>query len=107
MEVELLYFDDCPNWRVAAALLDEVADERGDVVIRRRLVTGDEEARRLGFYGSPSMQVGGVDLFAPPETAAPGLSCRVYRSNDGFSGAPTIDDLRAAIARLTDDTSPS
>ncbi len=79
-------------------MLAEIARERGDLTIRRRIVASDAQAKRLDFYGSPSIQVGGVDVFSPPPGAEPGLSCRVYATPDGFAGAPAIEDLRRAIA---------
>jgi hypothetical protein len=41
--------------------------------------------------------VDGVDVFAEPD-AGVGLSCRVYRTPDGLAGAPTMEQLRAALA---------
>lgn len=103
MEVELRYIASCPSWEVVAELLDVIAAERGDIVIRRRLVTSDQEAQRLGFYGSPSIYVDGRDLFEPPADAVPGLSCRLYRNGAGLSGAPAPDALRAALERIVDE----
>lgn len=102
MDIELLYFDDCPNWTAAAAVLDELATERGDLTILHRRVRSDEDARRLSFYGSPSIHVGGVDLFEPAADVVPSVSCRMYRTSNGYSGTPSLGDLRAAIdARVT------
>ena len=107
MRIELLYFDDCPNWEVAAGLLDELAADRGDLMVERRVVNSDEEARRLGFFGSPSIQIDGVDLFEPPAEGVPGLSCRVYHTETGLSGAPSRAQLQAAIERACGSGSPS
>ena len=97
MDITLLYFDDCPNWRVADERLAEIAAERADFTVTRHLVDTPEEAERVGFLGSPSILVDGVDVFAEPG-AGVGLSCRVYRTPDGLAGAPTIEQLRAALA---------
>lgn len=43
MKLELLYFDDCPNWKVAAERLDGLATPRG-LTVERRLVTTAEQA---------------------------------------------------------------
>ena len=97
MDITLLYFDDCPNWRVAEERLAAIAAERADLKVTRHLVDTLEEAERVGFHGSPSILVDGVDVFA--ETGAGvGLSCRVYRTPDGLAGAPTLEQLRAALA---------
>jgi hypothetical protein len=96
MEISLLYFDNCPNWKVADRRLASIASERPDVVVTRHRVETMEEAERLGFHGSPSIVVDGVDVFAEPG-AGVGLSCRVYRTPEGLAGAPTMDQLRAAL----------
>ncbi len=96
MDVSLLYFDGCPNWTVADQRLAAIAAERPDVTVTRHRVETDQEAERLGFHGSPSILVNGVDVFAEPD-AGVGLLCRVYRTPDGSAGAPTMEQLRAAL----------
>jgi hypothetical protein len=59
-------------------------------------VPSEEAAERLGFVGSPSILINGVDVFRPPG-AAPALACRVYATGDGPQGAPTVEQLRAAL----------
>ena len=66
------------------------------MTVTRRLVETPEDAEAIGFRGSPSILVNGKDLF--PDPSAPvGLACRIYVTPDGFAGAPTLDQLRAAI----------
>ncbi len=96
MDISLLYFDDCPNWKVADERLSAIAAERADLTVIRHLVDTLEEAERVGFHGSPSILVDGVDVFAEPD-AGVGLSCRVYRTPDGPAGAPTLEQLRVAL----------
>lgn len=59
----------------------------------------DEDARRVGFRGSPSILVDGTDPFGLVD--APGrLCCRVYPSPDGPpTGAPTLAQLQAVLPR--------
>ncbi|GAB3662702.1 hypothetical protein GCM10027596_24730 [Nocardioides korecus] len=97
MDIALLYFDDCPNWKIADERLAAIAAERPDLTVSRHLVDTIDEAERVGFHGSPSILVDGVDVFAEPD-AGVGLSCRVYRTPDGPAGAPTLEQLRAAFA---------
>lgn len=97
MNIALLYFDDCPNWKIADDRLAAIAAERPDLTVSRHLVDTAEEAERVGFHGSPSILVDGNDVFAGPDDGV-GLSCRVYRTPDGLAGAPTTDQLRAALA---------
>lgn len=50
----------------------------------------------MGFHGSPSILVDGVDVFAGAG-AGLDLSCRLYQTPDGPAGAPSVDQLRAVI----------
>lgn len=96
MDIALLYFEDCPNWKVADERLTVLAAERPGVTVTRRLVNTPAEAEHLGFLGSPSIQVDGVDLFIQPGSAV-GLSCRRYPTPNGYEGAPTLDQLRSVL----------
>ena len=98
MNVTLLYFDDCPNWKVADGHLRTLAAENPAIVIERRIVDTVEAAEAARFRGSPSVIIDGVDPFADPD-APIGLSCRVYRTADGYAGTPTLGQLRTVIAR--------
>jgi hypothetical protein len=96
VHLTLLYFDDCPNWKQMAGHLDTLAAEFTDMTVTRQLVETAEEADRVGFHGSPSILVDGVDAFAPDD-APVGLSCRVYQTPDGPAGSPTLEQLREAL----------
>lgn len=101
MDLTVLYFDDCPHWRVLDQRLGEALDVVGGEArtVRRLQVTTDEQAQELAFRGSPTLLVNGADAFAEPD-APVGLSCRVYRTPEGMSGSPTVaqivDVLRAS-----------
>jgi hypothetical protein len=97
MDITLLYFDDCPNWRVADGHLSELTPEFPEMAIIRHIVDTPEEAERMGFRGSPSILIDGTDPFAEPDVPV-GLSCRVYQTPAGLAGSPTIDQLRAVLA---------
>ncbi len=96
MDVTLLYFEGCPNWEVADEHLLVLAAERPDLTVTRRLVETAVEADRVGFLGSPSIHVDGVDVFAGPGSPV-GLTCRRYVTPDGLAGAPTLNQLRAVL----------
>lgn len=96
MDVFLLYFDGCPNWEVADQRLATVAAEHPRLTVTRHRVDTLEEAERVGFHGSPSILVDGVDVFAEPGDGV-GLSCRVYRTPGGPAGVPTLEQLRTVL----------
>lgn len=99
MDIALLYFDSCPNWKIADERLATIAAERSDITVTRHLVESIEDAERLRFHGSPSILVDGVDAFADADAdTAVGLSCRVYQTPDGPAGSPTLEQLQAALA---------
>ncbi len=97
MDITLLYFEDCPNWKLADERLSSIAAERPDIRVTRHLVETPAEAERTGFHGSPSILVDGVDVFADTGSEV-GLSCRRYPTPDGYEGAPTLDQLRTVLA---------
>ncbi len=96
MDVTLMYFDDCPNWKVADERLHELADEIDGMTIHHRYVGTAEDAEKYQFRGSPSILVDGVDPFAEADDPV-GLSCRVYQTPDGMAGSPTLEQLRSAL----------
>lgn len=94
-----MYLDGCPNWRDAERNLRAALAEVGatDVVVGHQIVETVEEAERVGFLGSPTILINGTDPFATPG-GSPGLTCRVYRTDSGFAGAPDVAQLRVALA---------
>lgn len=94
--LELLYFESCPHWRLAAARLATIADELG-LTVEHRQVTTDAQAAAVGFHGSPTILIDRRDPF-PTGNEPTGLACRVYTTPDGPAGSPTLDQLRAALS---------
>ena len=95
MDVELWYIDGCPSWQVADERLAVLADELG-FAYATRLVRTPAEAEAIGFCGSPSIIVDGVDAFASGHEPV-GLSCRIYQTPDGPAGSPTVQQLREVL----------
>ena len=97
MEIILQYFNGCPNWEVLDQRLAEVVNDRSDVRVILQLVETPEDAVRLGFHGSPTVLVDGIDPFADERTHV-GLACRMFRTPAGIAGSPTVEQLREAIS---------
>jgi len=98
MDIEIRYFDDCPNWQRTQALVLEVLDELGvEATVATRPVETHEEAIALEFRGSPTVLVDGEDPFLNPDSPV-GLTCRIYRTDQGMAGSPTAAQLRATLA---------
>lgn len=99
MRISLLYFDGCPSYEHALRNLREVMTEEGlDEIVELVHVTSSEEAERLRFVGSPTIQIDGIDLEGP-EAASKGVGfgCRVYEDGGRMSGWPTKEQIRAAL----------
>jgi hypothetical protein len=95
MHVHLLYFDGCPNWQRTAEDLDALAREM-TFTLQLVEVGPDDDLPRLGFGGSPTVLIDGIDPFATPATAHE-YACRVYQTSAGLAGSPTREQLRAAL----------
>ena len=99
MEIDLLYVADCPNHAIARARV-QIALDRTQMaaVVREREVQSSEEAARLGMRGSPTILLDGHDPFAGGADPT-ALSCRLYRKDRVFSGAPTVEQLIEVLGR--------
>ena len=99
--VEILYFDGCPNYEAALALVERISRELGlEPEVRLVNVRDQEAAERLGFLGSPTIRVGGVDVDPrTDERDDHALSCRVFRTEQGIVGRPDEQWVRRALAR--------
>jgi hypothetical protein len=98
MEITVLAVADCPHValtreRIASALLR--VGRRAQT--KERVVSTNEDAARLGFRGSPTILIDGTDPF--PADGKPALACRLYPTERGMQGAPTVDQLIEALAR--------
>ena len=99
--VEILYFDGCPNHEPAIALVERVSRELGiEPNLRLVNVPDQQAAQRLRFLGSPTIRVGGVDVDVQTgERDDFALSCRLFRTEAGFSGQPDERWVRDALRR--------
>jgi hypothetical protein len=93
------HFDGCPGWTVARDNLAAAARELGVTLdLSEERVETVEDAERLGFVGSPTILLDGVDPFRPPDgTGRPALACRLYPTPEGPSPSPSVAQLVAAI----------
>jgi hypothetical protein len=97
VKVELYWWEGCPSYPEARALLEEVLAGRAEVELRE--VRTLEEAHALGFPGSPTIRVDGRDVDSAGAAAPPSLSCRVYHLPDGrVSPVPSRAQLEEALA---------
>lgn len=95
MKIQILYFAGCPHNESTLELLRRIAGERGvDLEIERIEIRNHDDASRLRFLGSPTVQVNGVDIEPAARTRRDyAVSCRVY----GSSGTPSRRLIEAAL----------
>jgi hypothetical protein len=92
--LEVLHVPDCPNLAPMLQRLSQVTD----LPVTTREIRSDVEAAAAGMAGSPTLLIDGADPFATGEDCACGLSCRLYRDDQGhIVAAPPVEKLRAAI----------
>jgi hypothetical protein len=112
MEIKILYFSGCPNWETALARVRTVLAELGrtDVAVQ---VEDVHQASDLSseWAGSPTLLLDGRDPFAAADSRSsaglaidsgrhpvlPQDACRIYVTEAGFEGAPSLDQLRTAL----------
>lgn len=100
--VEFLWWSGCPSWERALGELREEMSALGldPGSIEEREMTGEADAERAGFPGSPTIRIDGRDV-SPTEEPV-GLTCRVYRLRDGrVSPLPDRADVRDALAGVS------
>ena len=93
MRASLLYFDGCPNWREADENLRAALDRVDRTVkVEYRTISTPEAAAAAHFVGSPTVLVDDHDPF-DDGTGQVGLSCRLYRTEHGLAGSPSVAQL--------------
>ena len=100
MQIELLYFDDCPHWESGLKNLEAALQEEGlPVSVEMVKVADDKDAARLKFLGSPHFRMDGQGLWHE-ERENYSLSCRVYPTPEGIRGFPTVAMLREQFKQM-------
>ena len=96
MQIDVLYFEGCPNHAPTVERVKQIAAEMGlTVPVREVPITTPEEVEEQRFLGSPTVLVNGVDIDPhASQQGRYGLSCRVYPD---VSGLPSDDMIRAAL----------
>lgn len=101
LKIEVQYFDDCPNSKEFIDIVKRALPNAGvDYTYREVRVDSYEKAKEIGFRGSPTLLIDGVDIENAEPPACPGLNCRVYRN-----GLPTenliVEKIRARFRSLS------
>ena len=98
MIVEVLFFADCPNYLPALRNVREALQQEGMAAdIRHVEVLDRNMAEAIGFLGSPTIRIDGIDV-EPAARASTGfgLCCRTYTAGR-TAGTPPVDLIRRAL----------
>ena len=99
MKLEVLYIEGCPNHRRAVEQLVSVLDEMGIAEMVYETPVTIDQARTLGFPGSPTIRVNDEDIEKDAQGGVSGFSysCRTYAEQGKLSGVPSRELIRRAI----------
>lgn len=94
MQIDVLYFDECPNHLPTVERINTILREEGcSAVVREVLVPSAEAAQQVKFLGSPTVRVNGIDIEPTAQDRKDfGLMCRRYTG-----GVPSHELIRTAI----------
>lgn len=94
MKVEVFYFEGCPNYKPTVKRVQSVMKKQGIAAKLAEVeVANAEAARAVGFLGSPTIRVNGLDIDPASRSATEaGFACRCYAG-----GLPSEDMIRAAL----------
>lgn len=100
MDIEILYMQDCPHAEPAADRVREAVRRAALVAdVRTTAIDSPGEARERGMRGSPTILVNGRDAFASDAVTEGSISCRLFLTDGGREGVPSIDQLVEALTR--------
>lgn len=99
VNVEVLYFDGCPNHEALLPRLHELMALAGvDAPVHLRHIDSVEAAERERFLGSPTLRIDGVDVDPSARGRSDfGLKCRLYHSAEGLRGIVPDELVLAAL----------
>ena len=99
-KIEILYFNDCPSWKIVLHDLREVLGKleiNSDISLVE--VETHNEAIKYKFVGSPTIRINNIDIF-PTKQNDYGLGCRVYQTPQGLKGSPTKEMIRKQVEKV-------
>lgn len=99
MKIEVLYFDGCPNHKPAVERVQQLLHDEGvSAEVLEVNVSDASIAQQVGFLGSPSVRVNGLDVEPGARAAREyGMMCRTYSVGGQREGVPSPEVLRLAI----------
>ena len=99
MKIEVLYFDGCPSHRSTVERVKEALRQEGlSAEIVEIGVQDNATAQSVGFLGSPTVRIDGVDVEPSARNSKEfGMMCRTYSAGSGRLGVPTQEMIQTAL----------
>ncbi|MGD9955336.1 MAG: hypothetical protein AB7V23_04645 [Candidatus Nanopelagicales bacterium] len=96
MQITVMTLPGCPHADEALATASQVVRGLpGGSLVVSVVVRSEDEARELGFHGSPTFLLDGQDVFT--DDVRVGFACRVYRLDGRLVGCPSQRHLDRAV----------
>lgn len=89
LKIEIQHFIGCPNSPVLIERVKEAIKEFQDVDYQEILIDSNEKAKEVGFRGSPTLLINGIDFENLSIPQEPTLACRYYPS-----GLPDVKQIK-------------
>ena len=97
VQIAVLTVPDCPHRDETLLRVHHAIGLAGRAaVVVDQVITDPDDAAAAGMRGSSTMLIDGHDPFATPDDE-PSFSCRLFRTDRGLEGAPSVDDLVEAL----------
>jgi len=98
VRIDILYVTGCPNLVTARTRVHEALRDAGvRALVEEVEILNEDDARRFGMRGSPTILFDGRDPFRLADE--PSLACRLYRTAGAVDGAPGVADLVEVLSR--------
>lgn len=96
MEIVVRHIRACSHVALAISRTRQALDRLSiDANIESVLVQTLADAERMSFGGSPTILIDGKDPF--PSSNEPAIACRMYATEGGFEGAPSVEQIMVAL----------
>lgn len=100
MQIQLLYFSGCPSYKDGLENLKQALRElslKEDFEMIN--IETDQMAQEHNFIGSPTIRINRVDIDPKARNAkVTGYKgCRIYQTEEGLKGTPTVETIKKAI----------
>lgn len=111
IDIEFLYWRECPSWEIVLERLKKVVEEIEKEMREKRQhlkfrvsireVSDEREAEKLKFPGSPTIRVLGQDIDPVGEKQnIVGLTCRAYKVHGRITPTPPEDFIKERIYNI-------